>query len=123
MPFIKKSSIQKLNLILDPEWMLSECGAYPIYHDGPVLRALCPSHDSAYRPNMYVRLGDNKCWCEFSFCKAHECGSLIRLYALTHDCTFPEAAIYWAEKVGFELKFDNRLAVKAPSESSPTGVY
>jgi len=114
MPF-KKPLIDQLNTALDAEFVLCFCDAYPIRHDGPNLRAFCPLHYSAFKPYLYVRLEDNTCFCEYSFCKASEQQTLLKLYSLVFGCSLQEAAHFWARKM---RKMQSKLFVVAPL--SPT---
>ena len=109
-PF-KKPLIDQLNTILDAELVLCTCGAYPIRHDGPLLRAFCPLHYSAFKPYIYVRLEDNTCFCEYSFCKASERNTLLEFHALVFDCSLQEAAHFWAQEI---RKMQSKTPVPSP---------
>ena len=99
MVTIKKPLIDQLNSALDPELVLCVCDAYPVKHEGPNLKGFCPLHYSAFKPYLYVRLEDNTCFCEYSFCKAFEKHTLLEFHALVFNCTLQEAAHFWSRKM------------------------
>ena len=107
MPRILEHFLNKLNSLLDAEFVMSESGATHIQHCGSELRAGCPVHGSDRQRSLAVKYGENVCMCHNTGCPAHKGGSLLWLYALTKGITIRESAEYWARRINFTLEYED----------------
>ncbi|MBT3603966.1 MAG: hypothetical protein HN521_12970 [Candidatus Latescibacteria bacterium] len=111
-----REEINRINLSLDAEWVLSEMGATHIQHQGNELRCYCPVHCSDRQCSLAVNVAENICMCHNTGCPAHDGGSLLWIYSLVKGCSVQEAAEFWTGKMEQEapaLQYKERGGIDA----------